>query len=135
MSEFNSRVIDEFRANEGRVGGMFGHMPILLLHHNGARTGTERISPLAYRRVDTAWAIFASKGGADTNPGWFHNLMANPETQIEIGEDTVDVRARIAEDEEHAEIWEAQKSEFSNFADYERKTKRDRIPVVILEKV
>ena len=133
MNDFNSRIISEFRSSGGIVDGPFSRMPLLLLHHTGARTGTQRVSPLAYRKVNGGWAVFASKAGADTNPGWFHNLLANPMASIEIGTETVDVRARVAEGEEHDTIWEAQKTEFSNFADYERKTRRDRIPVVILE--
>ena len=78
MSDFNRRVVDEFRANGGRVGGMFEGAPLLLLHHVGARTGTQRVAPLMYQAVDGGYAIFASKAGADTNPAWLHNLTANP---------------------------------------------------------
>ncbi len=81
MSDWNAGIIDEFRENEGRVGGMFEGAPLLLLHHVGARTETERVSPLMYQTVNEDFAIFASKAGADTNPDWFHNLMANPQTK------------------------------------------------------
>jgi deazaflavin-dependent oxidoreductase (nitroreductase family) len=75
----NQEIIDEFRANEGRVGGYFEGRTLLLLHHRGARTGTERVNPVAYQRVSPdSVAVFASKGGASTNPDWFHNLVANP---------------------------------------------------------
>lgn len=134
MTDFNQRIVKEFRAKDGRVGGMFAKLPLLLLHHKGAKTGTDRISPLAYRELDQGWAVFASKAGADTNPAWFHNLMANPRTRIEVGAETVDVQARIAGGAEYDEIWEAQKSDFPAFADYERKTSRDHIPVVVLER-
>lgn len=86
-----------------------------------------------YQRVDGGYAVFASKGGADRNPDWFHNLLANPEASIEVGAGTVEVRARLAVGEEHDRIWERQKADYPTFADYEAKTSRDAIPVVILE--
>lgn len=133
MSDWNSGIIDEFRDNEGKVGGVFEDRPLLLLHHRGAKTGTSRVSPLMYQRIDAGYAIFASKSGADTNPDWFHNVIANPEVKIEVGSHEVDVRARVAQGEERAAIWERQKQEFPIFADYETKTSRDEIPVIVLE--
>ncbi len=135
MSDWNTTIIDEFRANEGRVGGMFEGAPLLLLHHTGARTGTERVTPLMYQAVDGGYAIFASKAGADTNPDWFHNITANPETQVEIGTETESVVARRAGGDEHDRIWEQQKSSWPQFAEYEQKTSRDVIPVIVLEPV
>jgi deazaflavin-dependent oxidoreductase (nitroreductase family) len=135
MSERNSGIVDEFKANEGKVGGIFEGKPLLLLHHKGAKTGKERVSPLMYKQLDGAYAVFASKGGADTNPDWFHNLVANPDVSIEIGTDKIDVRARVAEDSEHERIWEPWKREFPQFAGYEQKTSRDRIPVIVLDPV
>jgi deazaflavin-dependent oxidoreductase (nitroreductase family) len=133
MSDWNSGIIEEFRSNDGTVGGMFAGRPLLLLHHKGAKSGAERVSPLMYQEVNGSYAVFASKGGADTNPGWFHNLIANPDTSIEIGTDKVDVRARLLDAEEREPIWERQKRDFPQFADYERKTSRDHIPVFILD--
>lgn len=133
MSDWNDNIIGEFRANEGVVEGVFEGKPILLLHHKGARTGTERVNPLMYQRVGDAYAIFASKAGADTNPDWFHNLKAHPKVTIEVGTDKVDVRARVAEGDEHESIWDRQKRDFPQFAEYEEKTSRDRIPVIVLE--
>jgi deazaflavin-dependent oxidoreductase (nitroreductase family) len=133
MSDFNQGIIEEFRANAGKVGGPFEGAPMLLLHTRGRKSGKERVNPVVYRQLDDGWAIFASKGGAPTNPDWFGNLMANPETSIEIGTDTVDVEARVAEPDERAGIWEAQKQLMPGFADYERKTDR-QIPVVILRR-
>jgi deazaflavin-dependent oxidoreductase (nitroreductase family) len=130
--DWNEAVIDEFRANGGRVAA-FAHQPLLLLHHRGAKSGIERVSPLAYQEVDHGYAVFGSKGGAPTNPDWYHNLIANPEATVEIGTETVEVLARVAEGEEHERIWEEQKRRNPGFADYERKTSR-RIPVVILER-
>jgi deazaflavin-dependent oxidoreductase (nitroreductase family) len=133
MPDFNSDIIDEFRANAGKVSGGFAGAPMLLLHTIGARTGTERVNPLVYRREGDAWAIFASKGGAPTNPDWFRNLMAHPETAIEVGTETVAVRARVAEGDEHDRIWAAQKDVMPGFAEYEAKTGGRVIPVVVLE--
>ncbi len=87
-----------------------------------------------YQEVDGGYAVFASKAGADTNPDWLHNLKANPETTIEVGSETHEVRARLAEGKEHESIWERQKSDYAFFAEYEAKTARDHIPVVVLER-
>lgn len=135
MSDWNTGIIDEFRANDGKVGGPFEDKPLLLLHHKGAKSGTERVSPLMYKRLDGAYAIFASKGGADTNPDWFHNLKANPDVSIEIGTDKIDVRARVTSGEEREGIWEPWKREYPQFAEYEETTSRDIIPVVVLDPV
>jgi deazaflavin-dependent oxidoreductase (nitroreductase family) len=132
---FNDKVIDEFRANGGKVGGWFDGQTILLLHHKGAKTGTERVNPLAYQPVGDSYAIFASAGGAPADPQWFRNLLANPETTVEIGGETVQVRARVAEAAERAPIWAQQKADRPNFAEYEPKAAPREIPVVILEPV
>ena len=108
----------------------------MLLHHTGAKSGTERVNPLAYQRLgDDSVAVFASKGGAPTNPDWFHNLVANPNTSIEIGTERYDVNARVATGEEREPIWEAQKKAFPNFAKYEKTAGDREIPVVVLDKV
>jgi len=130
MPDWNTNIIEEFRANDGKVAS-FAHQPLLLLHHRGAKTGTERVNPLAYQKLDKGWAIFASKGGAPTNPDWYHNLLANPRATIEIGNETIDVVAREAKDEEYDRIWEAQKRFNPGFAEYEQKTDR-KIPIMIL---
>jgi deazaflavin-dependent oxidoreductase (nitroreductase family) len=134
VKDWNSKIIEEFRANEGKVGGGFTGAPMLLLHTTGAKSGKERINPLVYQDVDGNHVIFASKGGAPTHPDWYHNLVANPRVRIEVGDQTVDVQARVAEGEERAKIWEVQKQRMPGFADYEQKTDR-QIPVVILEPV
>lgn len=133
MSNWNDGIVDEFRANNGEVGGVFAGKPLLLLRHKGARTGRERVSPLMYQRVGESYAVFASKGGAETNPDWYHNLLAHPEVEIEVGEITLDVRARVAKGEEQDTIWERQKREFPQFAGYEEKTSREQIPVIVLD--
>ncbi|HEU4895361.1 MAG TPA: nitroreductase family deazaflavin-dependent oxidoreductase [Acidimicrobiia bacterium] len=135
MSDWNTEIIEEFRANNGVVGGHFEGRPLLLLHHQGARTGTRRVSPLMYQKVGSDFAVFASKGGADTNPSWFHNLRANPDTTIEVGGETIAVRAQEVEGDERALIWERQKRDYPQFGDYEEKSARDRIPVLVLRPV
>jgi deazaflavin-dependent oxidoreductase (nitroreductase family) len=132
MSDWNDKVIVEFRENEGRVGGNFEGAPLLLLHSIGAKTGQERVNPMMYLAVDDGLAVFASKGGAPDNPDWFHNLKAHPDARIEIGSDTRDVTARVLDAQERAPIWAKQKELYPGFADYETKTDRV-IPVVMLE--
>jgi deazaflavin-dependent oxidoreductase (nitroreductase family) len=132
MSDWNTAVIEEFRANAGKVGGNFEGAPLLLLHTVGARTGQQRVNPMMYRKVGDNYAVFASKAGAPTNPDWYHNLVANPAVTAEIGADTVQLHARVAGLEEREPIWSAHKAEYPGFADYESKTSRE-IPVVILE--
>jgi deazaflavin-dependent oxidoreductase (nitroreductase family) len=133
MTDWNRGIIEEFRENEGRVGA-FARQPLLLLHHRGAKTGIERVNPLAYQELENGYAVFASKGGAPTDPDWYHNLVANPRARVEVGNETVDVVARVAKGEERERIWEEQKRRNPGFADYEVKTSR-QIPVIILERV
>src|SRR5436305_11178026 len=104
--DWNQAIIDEFRANEGRVGGNFEGAPMILIHHHGAKSGVERVNPLMYQPVGNGYAIFASKGGAPTNPDWYHNLVANPRTTVEVGTETIPVRARVAQGHERERIWE-----------------------------
>lgn len=134
--DFNSKIVAEFRENGGKVGGPFENANLLLLHHTGARTGTRRVNPLAYQAVGNSYAIFASKAGAPVNPAWYHNLVANPETTIEVGDQKVKVKARVAEDSERDPIYEKQKELAPQFADYEAKAAGVRkIPVVVLDPV
>jgi deazaflavin-dependent oxidoreductase (nitroreductase family) len=134
-NDWNKKIIEEFRANRGKVGGMFEATPLLLLHHSGARTGAVRVNPLAYATDgDDRLVVFASKGGSPTNPDWFHNLKANPRATVEVGTETFDVRARVAECDERERLWNRQTKVSPGFADYQRKTKRE-IPVIILERV
>jgi len=134
MPDWNQNIIDEFRDNEGRVGGPFEGHPLVLLHHRGAKSGIVRVSPTAVQLLDDDhWAIFASKGGAPTNPSWYYNLVANPDAEIELGTERIAVRARVASGEERARIWTKQKELMPGFAAYEKKTSRE-IPVVVLER-
>jgi len=132
--DWNRKVIEEFRANAGKIGGQFEGADLLLLHHTGAKSGTSRVNPVAYQRLPNGWAIFASKAGAPTNPDWYHNLVANPRATIEVGTETAEVTARVAGGEERERIWTQQKQDMPGFADYETKTIRE-IPVVVLEPV
>jgi len=131
-NDWNAKIIEEFRANGGKVGGSFQGAPLLLLHTTGAKTGQERVNPVMYRKIDGGYAVFASKAGAPTNPDWYHNLVANPHVQAEIGTTTVALIARVAGDAERQPIWAAQKADYPGFAEYEQSTTR-QIPVVILE--
>lgn len=136
MADPNEAVIEEFRANEGRVGGYFEGRKLLLLHHRGAKTGVERVNPLAYQRLDDdSVAIFASAGGSPKTPDWFHNLVAHPDATVEIGTETFPVRARVAQAGERHRIFEQQKRDWPGFADYEEKLNGVReIPVVVLDR-
>lgn len=131
MNDFNAQVIEEFRADGGKAGGMFEGMPLVLVHNVGAKSGKEYVTPLVYLPEDGRTFVFASKGGADNHPGWFHNLKANPDTSIEIGTDTVDVLAVELTGEERDRVFEAQKATQPQFAEYEAKTDR-KIPVIEL---
>ena len=132
MSDWNDKVIAEFRANDGKIGGQFEGAPLLLLHSTGAKSGQERVNPMMYLAVGDGYAVFASKAGADTNPDWFHNLRAHPQARIEVGSETLDVTARVLDPEEREPIWAEQKQRYPGFADYETKTDRV-IPVVMLD--
>ncbi len=131
--DFNGKVIEEFRANSGKVGGFFEGAPLLLLHHNGAKTGAERVNPLVYQQVDGSYAIFASAGGQPRDPQWFRNLVAHPEVTIEVGTSTVKARARVAEGSERESIWTTQKERMANFAEYEKNAAPRVIPVIVLD--
>ena len=129
--DFNTQVINEFRQNDGRVGGPFEGAPLLLLHHRGAKSGTERVTPLVYLADGERHLIFASKGGTPENPAWFHNLKAHPDTTIEVGSETIAVTAQELTGEERDRLYERQATLMPNFREYQEKTSR-KIPVVAL---
>jgi deazaflavin-dependent oxidoreductase (nitroreductase family) len=133
--DFNAKVIAEFRANGGKVGGYFEGAPLLLLHHAGAKTGAERVNPLVYQRVGGCYAVFGSAGGQPRDPQWFRNLVARPDVTLEVGTSTVQARARVAEGAERASIWATQKERMPHFADYEKNAAPREIPVVLLDPV
>ena len=132
FEDFNTKIIEEFRQNGGKVGGPFEGAPVLILHTTGAKSGQVRENPMMYKDLDGSYAVFASKGGAPTNPDWYHNLVAHPDVQAEIGTQTVALTARVAGPEERERIWVPWKTENPGFAEYESKTTR-QIPVIILE--
>ena len=131
MSDFNRTIIEEFRANEGRVGGRFEGGTLLLLHSTGAKSGRPRINPLAYVNDGDRLVIIASKGGAPTNPDWYYNLLAHPNASVEVGTEQFDVEAHPAEEPERTRLYAKMVARMPGFADYERKTTRV-IPVVVL---
>jgi deazaflavin-dependent oxidoreductase (nitroreductase family) len=131
-ADFNAQIIDEFRANEGHVGGMFDGMPLLLLHHRGAKSGAERVNPVAYLIDDGRYVVIASKGGAPKNPAWYHNVKAHPEVTIEVGTDTIDAVASEATGAERERLFRAQADRFPQFDDYVQKAAGRTIPVFVL---
>ena len=132
MNDFNAGVIEEFRANGGTAGGIFEGKPLLLLHNVGAKSGTDFVTPLVYLDDGGNWVIFASKGGAPNNPGWYHNLKANPDVSIEVGGDTVEVTAEEATGEERDRLYSIQEVQQPQFAEYAQNTDR-KIPVIVLK--
>jgi deazaflavin-dependent oxidoreductase (nitroreductase family) len=132
FDEMNNAVIAEFRANGGKCGGYFEGAPMVLVHHTGAKSGTEFVTPLVYLPEDDAWVIFASKGGAPTNPDWYHNLRANPLCTIEVGTETIEAKATEVTGAERDTIYAEQASRFDNFAQYEVSAAPRVIPVVRL---
>ena len=133
-NEFNANLINEFRANGGKVSGQFAGAPMILITTKGAKSGQERTTPLVYTRDGDNYVIIASKGGAPTHPAWYHNLVANPEATAEVGTEKFRVRARVAQGEERQRLYDAQAALMPNFAEYQKKTTR-QIPVVVLEPI
>ena len=131
VNNYNTQIIEEFHANEGKVGGPFEGATLLLLTHRGAKTGTVRTNPLAYIEEDGRYFVFGSKGGASTNPDWYHNLRANPDATIEIGTEKFDVTAEVLTGEERDRIWARNVRERPAFGEYEKRTSR-QIPVIAL---
>lgn len=137
--DWNTTIIDEFRANEGRVGGPFAGAPLVLVHHRGRRSGRERVNPVIYLpdEADTGTIyIFASKSGAPTNPDWYYNLTSAGEAHVERGTDEYDVAVRVLSGEERDRVFAEQARRYPMFGDYERKTAGHRtIPVLALSRV
>jgi deazaflavin-dependent oxidoreductase (nitroreductase family) len=129
--DFNAQIVEEFRANQGVVGGPFEGATLLLLHHVGAKSGKDRVNPLVYNRDGDRYVVFASKAGAPTNPDWYHNIKANPNITIEVGTDTIDVVASEATGEERDRLFDAQVQRSPQFGEYRDKTER-AIPVILL---
>ena len=132
--ERNRKIIDEFRANDGKVGGRFEGRTLLLLHTKGAKSGRERINPLAYVKDGDRYVIIASKGGAPTSPSWYFNLLANPLVTVEVGNETFSAHATVAEELERTRLYNKMVEKMPAFDDYRRKTTR-QIPVIVLAPV
>ncbi len=133
-NNWNASVIEEFRANQGKVGGAFAGRQLLLLHTTGAKSGQERVNPVAYIRDGERIVIIASKGGAPTNPAWYHNLVANPLVMVEVGTDKFQVRAAVVPEPERTRLYAEMVKHMPGFAEYQTKTTRV-IPVIALTKV
>jgi len=127
----NRKIIEEFRAKAGQVGGQFQGAPIMIVHTTGARTGEERVNPVMYLDFDGRRFVFASKAGADTNPDWYHNLMVHPDVTVEVGTDTYTATASPVTGDDRDLIFGEQARRYPGFAEYQQKTKRV-IPVVEL---
>ena len=134
MAEFNKKVIEEFRANGGKVGPPFAGAPMVLLTHKGAKSGKTYTTPLVYSKDGARIVIVASKAGAPNNPSWYHNLIAHPEVTLEIGTEQFKARAVVTKGEERERLFNAQAAQMPMFNDYRNKTKR-QIPVIALERV
>lgn len=132
INEFNRNLIEEFRANDGKTSGPFAQAPLLLMTTTGAKSGKERIIPIVYTRDGDRLVIAASKGGAPTNPAWFHNVVAHPDVTIELPGEQFAARATIPDRAERDRLYAAHAEAMPGFAEYEAKTERE-IPVVILE--
>ena len=130
-ADFNAGVIEEFRANGGKAGGMFEGKPLLLVHNVGAKSGKQFVTPLVYLADGDRYVIFASKGGAPNNPDWYHNLKAGPNVSIEVGTVTLSAVAEEASGEERDRLYGAQEEQQPQFVEYAQKTDR-KIPVIVL---
>ena len=129
----DQKVVDEFRANGGAVGGTHAKVPLLLLHHTGAKSGAAHITPLAYLADEENWVIFAANSGRPTHPGWYHNLCENPVAAVELASRTYQVTAQKAQGTEREDFLDRFRQSSPYFADFEQATQRE-IPVVVLER-
>jgi deazaflavin-dependent oxidoreductase (nitroreductase family) len=131
-NEWNKAIIEEFRANEGQVGGYFENTPLLLLHTTGAKSGEARINPAAYIAAGERLVVLASKAGAPTNPDWYYNLVANPAVSVEVGTEQFQAQATVATEPERTKLFEQMVAANPGFAEYEQKAAPRIIPVIIL---
>jgi len=131
LNERNQKIIDEFRANHGKVGGRFEGRTLLLLHTLGAKSEKERINPVAYVKDDDRFVVIASKGGAPTNPDWYYNILQNPQVTIEVGSEKHQAQAVVAEEPERTRLYNKMVEVMPGFDEYRRKTTRV-IPVILL---
>ena len=130
-TQYNAEIIGEFRANQGRVGGAWEEIPLLLLHHTGAKSGVSRVNPVAYLPSDAGYLIWAANGGAPNNPDWYHNLNAQPNTRIEVGTETINVVAEEATGEKRERLFKTATERYPQLAEAASKTQRV-IPMILL---
>ena len=134
LHDFNQRVISEFRANQGKVGGQLANMPVLLLTMTGAKSGRALTRPLVYTTDGDRLVVIASFAGAPNNPSWYHNLVANPVATVELGSERFQVRAAVTAGEERQRLFDRQAAQMPIFAEYQQKTTR-QIPVIVLKRI
>lgn len=134
MADFNQKVIEEFRANGGKVGGNFAGRPLLLLSTTGAKSGRTSVKPLMYVRDGERYVIVGSKAGAPSHPAWYYNILAHPEVELEVGDEKFAARASIVEEPERSRLYNIFATNWSFFAEYQTKTERV-IPVIVLERI
>jgi deazaflavin-dependent oxidoreductase (nitroreductase family) len=133
LKDWNTQVIEQFRANGGKVGGQFEGAPLLLLTTIGAKSGKRRVNPMMYLLEGDRLFVFASKAGAPTNPDWYHNLVAHPDASVEVGPDSYDVTATLLEGAERDRVFAEQARRYPGFGEYQAGTERT-IPVVVLDR-
>ncbi len=131
VNDWNKQIIEEFHANDGKVGGQFANMPLLLLHTTGAKSGQPRVNPVAYVNDGERYVVVASKAGAPTNPDWYYNIVANPDVTVEVGTDQFTAKATVAEEPERSQLYEKMVAKNPGFDEYRQKTTRT-IPVIVL---
>lgn len=134
ISEWNKAIVEEFRANSGKVGGQFADRRLLLLHTTGAKSGQLRINPLVYSKDGDQFMVVASKGGAPTHPDWYYNIIANPLVTVEVGTEQFQAQATIAEEPERTRLFDQMAAEMPGFAEYQHKTSRI-LPVIVLTRL
>lgn len=134
IKQMNLQIIDEFRANGGKVGGRFEGAPMLLLTTKGAKSGETHVNPLVYLEDAGRCVIIASYAGGPSNPPWYHNLMAHPNVTIEVGPQTLNVRAEVVPEPERTRLYKKMESMMPAFTQYRQKTTRT-IPVIALRRV
>ena len=134
MSDMNKRIIEEFRANDGKVGGFFANNTLLLLHTIGAKSGQERVNPLVTFEDGDRLLVVASKGGAPSHPDWYYNVLANPLVTVEYGTEKFQAQATVTSEPERTELYEKMESKLASFSEYKEKAGRV-IPVVTLTRL
>ncbi|UCG25393.1 MAG: nitroreductase family deazaflavin-dependent oxidoreductase [Chloroflexota bacterium] len=134
MSDMNKQIIEEFRVNDGKVGGYFANNTLLLLHTTGAKSGKERVNPLVTFEDGDKLVVVASKGGAPSHPDWYYNIVANPLVNVEYGTEQFQARATVASEPERTRLYEQMERTFETFSEYKKKAGRV-IPVVTLSRL